>query len=451
MSKSSFFDPQTIALHTGYQPESEHGSRAVPIYQTTSYAFQDVSHGAALFNVERGGHIYSRMTNPTVAVLEQRVAALEGGVACVCTASGMSALFTAFVSLCSAGDHIVSASQIYGSTATLLGHTLKRFGIETTFVDVNDHKAMNDAIQDNTKLLFCESIGNPALDIADIPALAAIGKDRHVPLVVDATFATPMLNNPIAHGANIVVHSLTKWIGGSGNSIGGAIVDGGNFKWGASNKDNREFPTVCEPYAPFHGISFYEEFGPSAFSMRIRAESMRDFGATLSPQNAFNLLQGLESLALRMPKHVENAEALVQWLLKHDAVGWVNHPSMDTHPHKELAKTLFPEGAGSILSFGVKGGREAGAAFMDSLQLATNLANVGDSRTLVLHPGSTTHSRMDAQAMRNAGISEDLIRVSVGIESIRDIKNDFSQGLRSAQKVAEKAASVATPDNKGGA
>jgi len=447
MSKSSFFDPQTIALHTGYQPESEHGSRAVPIYQTTSYAFQDVSHGAALFNVERGGHIYSRMTNPTVAVLEQRIAALEGGVACVCTASGMSALFTTFVSLCSAGDHIVSASQIYGSTATLLGHTLRRFGIETTFVDVNDHAAMNDAIQENTKMIFCESIGNPALDIADIPALAGIGKDRHLPLVVDATFATPMLNNPIAHGANIVVHSLTKWIGGSGNSIGGAIVDGGNFKWGASNNDNREFPTVCEPYAPFHGISFYEEFGPSAFSMRIRAESMRDFGATLSPQNAFNLLQGLESLALRMPKHVENAESLVQWLLEHDAVGWVNHPSMESHPHTELAKTLFPKGAGSILSFGVKGGREAGAAFMDSLQLATNLANVGDSRTLVLHPGSTTHSRMDAQAMKNAGISEDLIRVSVGIESFKDIKNDFSQGLRAAAKVAEKAASV----GKGGA
>lgn len=436
MSKSSFFDPQTIALHTGYQPDSEHGSRAVPIYQTTSYAFQDVSHGAALFNVERGGHIYSRMTNPTVAVLEQRLAALEGGVGCVCTASGMSALFTTFASLCSAGDHIVSAAQIYGSTATLLGHTLRRFGIETTFVDVNDHEGIKAAIQENTKLLFCETIGNPSLDIADIPALAKIGNELHLPLVVDATFSTPVLQNPISQGANVVVHSLTKWIGGSGNSIGGAIVDGGNFEWGDPDKD-RQFPTVCEPYAPFHGINFYEEFGPSALSMRIRAESMRDFGSSLSPQNAFYLMQGLESLSLRMPKHVENAESLAQWLLKHDAVDWVNHPSLDSHPNQELAKELLPNGAGSILSFGVKGGREAGAAFMDALQLATNLANVGDSRTLVLHPGSTTHSRMDADAMTAAGISEDLIRVSVGIESLRDIKGDFSLGLRAAQKVVK--------------
>ncbi len=438
MSKSSFFDPQTIALHTGYQPDSEHGSRAVPIYQTTSYAFQDVSHGAALFNVERGGHIYSRMTNPTVAVLEQRLAALEGGVACVCTASGMSALFTTFASLCSAGDHIVSAAQIYGSTATLLGHTLRRFGIETTFVDVNDHDGIKAAIQENTKLLFCETIGNPSLDIADIPALAKIGKEFHLPLVVDATFSTPVLQNPISQGANVVVHSLTKWIGGSGNSIGGAIIDGGNFEWGDPDKD-RQFPTVCEPYTPFHGINFYEEFGPSALSMRIRAESMRDFGSSLSPQNAFYLLQGLESLSLRMPKHVENAESLAQWLLKHEAVDWVNHPSLDSHPNQNLAKELLPNGAGSILSFGVKGGRNAGAAFMDALQLATNLANVGDSRTLVLHPGSTTHSRMDAEAMKAAGISEDLIRVSVGIESLRDIKGDFSRALKAAQKVEAAA------------
>ncbi len=436
MSKASFFAPETIALHTGYQPESEHGSRAVPIYQTTSYAFKDVAHGAALFNVEQGGHIYSRMTNPTVAVLEQRVAALEGGAACVCTASGMSALFVTFASLCSAGDHIVSAAQIYGSTATLLRHTLKRFGIDTTFVSVNDHAALKAAIQPNTKVLFCESIGNPGLDIADIPALAAMGNECNVPLVVDATFATPVLNNPIAHGAHVVVHSLTKWMGGSGNAIGGAIVDGGNFNWGATDK----FPTLTQPYAPFHGINFWEEFGPSALSMRIRAEAMRDFGATLSPNNAFLLLQGLESLALRMPRHVENATKLAQWLLAHEAVSWVNHPSLESHPNKALADQLFPHGAGSILSFGVKGGRVAGAAFMDALQLATNLANVGDSRTLVLHPGSTTHSRLDAVAMKAAGISEDLIRVSVGIEALKDIKADFARGLKAAQKAAEIAA-----------
>lgn len=443
MSKASFFQPQTIALHSGYQPESDHGSRAVPIYQTTSYAFQDVAHGAALFNVERGGHIYSRMTNPTVQVLEQRLAALEGGVGCVCTASGMSALMTTFATLCSAGDHIVSAAQIYGSTATLLKSTLKRFGIDTTFVDVNDTAAIKKAIKKSTRLVMCESIGNPGLDIADIPTLAGICNDKHVPLVVDATFATPALNNPIAHGAHIVVHSLTKWIGGAGNALGGAIIDGGNFDWG---KVKDKFPTLTDPYAPFHGISFYEEFGPSALSSRIRAESMRDFGAALSPQNAFLLLQGLESLALRMPQHVENAESLAQWLLKHEAVAWVNHPSLESHPNHHLVESLFPKGAGSILSFGVKGGRAAGAALMDGLQLATNLANVGDSRTLVLHPASTTHSRLDAAAMEAAGIKEDLIRVSVGIESIRDIKNDFSNGLRAAQRVV-KAAGGTTPAN----
>lgn len=441
MSKASFFDPQTIALHSGYRPESDHGSRAVPIYQTTSYAFQDVAHGAALFNVERGGHIYSRMTNPTVQVLEQRMAALEGGVGCVCTASGMSALMTTFATLCSAGDHIVSAAQIYGSTATLLKSTLKRFGIETTFVDVNDFAAIEAAIVENTKLVFCESIGNPSLDIADIPTLAKICNDQHVPLVVDATFATPALHNPIAHGAHVVVHSLTKWIGGAGNALGGAIIDGGNFSWGMQPE---KYPTLNEPYAPFHGISFFEEFGPSALSMRIRSESMRDFGAALSPQNAFLLLQGLESLALRMPKHVENATDLAQWLLSHESVNWVNHPSLTSHPNHELSNTLFPNGAGSILSFGVNGGRIAGAAFMDALKLATNLANVGDSRTLVLHPASTTHSRLDAQAMQAAGISEDLIRVSVGIESFRDIKNDLSNGLRAAQRAMKKSTQTAT-------
>jgi O-acetylhomoserine (thiol)-lyase len=442
MSQSSFFAPDTIALHTGYRPESEHGSRAVPIYQTTSYAFSDVQHGSALFNVEQGGHIYSRMTNPTVAVLEQRMAALEGGAACVCTASGMSALFTTFATLCSAGDHILSAAQIYGSTATLLSHTLKRFGIEVSFVSVNDHAAMAAAIQPNTKMIFCESIGNPGLDIADIPALSAIANAHQLPLVVDATFATPALCNPIKHGAHIVVHSLTKWIGGSGSAIGGAIVDGGNMHWGHINTDgNAKFPTIAEPYAPFHGINFWEEFGPSALSMRIRAESMRDFGATLSPNNAFLLLQGLESLTLRMEKHISNARQLIEWLQNHDMVSWVKHPEINEQ-HTALAKQLFPIGAGSILTFAVKGGRAAGAAFMDALQLATNLANVGDSRTLVLHPGSTTHSRMDAEAMLAAGISEDQIRVSVGIEAIEDIQADFAMGLKAAKRLLPKEAAT---------
>ena len=436
MSKASFLDPATIALHTGYRPDAEHGSRAVPIYQTSSYAFEDVAHGAALFNVATGGHIYSRMTNPTVAVLEQRLAALEGGVGAVCTASGMSSLMTTFATLCSAGDHIVSAAQIYGSTATLLRATLKRFGIETTFVDVNKPRAIAKAIKPNTKLVFCESIGNPGLDIADIPALAKLCTRKHVPLVVDATFATPALNNPIAHGAHVVVHSLTKWIGGGGNALGGVIVDGGNFDWG---KDPDKFPTMTEPYAPFHGISFFDEFGPSAFSMRIRAESMRDFGASLSPQNAFLLMQGLESLSLRMPRHVSNAETLALWLADNDNVSWVNHPSLESHPNHTLAKDLFPDGAGSVLSFGVAGGIEAGKAFMDALEMSTNLANVGDSRTLVLHPASTTHSRLDAPARKAAGISDDLIRVSVGIEALRDIKADFNRGFKAAQRAIKRA------------
>ncbi len=436
MSKASFLDPATIALHTGYRPDAEHGSRAVPIYQTSSYAFEDVAHGAALFNVATGGHIYSRMTNPTVAVLEQRLAALEGGVGAVCTASGMSSLMTTFATLCSAGDHIVSAAQIYGSTATLLRATLKRFGIETTFVDINKPRAISKAIKANTKLVFCESIGNPGLDIADIPALAKLCTRKHVPLVVDATFATPALNNPIAHGAHIVVHSLTKWIGGGGNALGGVIVDGGNFDWG---KDPDKFPTMTEPYAPFHGISFFDEFGPSAFSMRIRAESMRDFGASLSPQNAFLLMQGLESLSLRMPRHVSNAETLARWLADNDNVSWVNHPSLESHPNHALAKALFPDGAGSVLSFGVAGGIEAGKAFMDALEMSTNLANVGDSRTLVLHPASTTHSRLDAPARKAAGISDDLIRVSVGIEALRDIKADFNRGFKAAQRAIKRA------------
>ncbi|MBN3561159.1 O-acetylhomoserine aminocarboxypropyltransferase [Amphritea spongicola] len=424
----------TIALHAGYQPEPEHGSRAVPIYQTTSYVFESVDAASALFNVEQGGHIYSRITNPTVAVLEQRVAALEGGTGAVCTASGMSALFVTFVSLCSAGDHIVSAGQIYGSTVTLLKHTLKRFAIDVTFVDINDSQAVAGAIQSNTKLVFCESIGNPGLEVSDLPSISDVAHQHGIPLVVDATFATPSLCRPLEHGADVVVHSLTKWIGGHGTAIGGAIVDGGKFDWAASGR----FPTLTEPYEPFHGINFWEEFGPAALTMRIRAEAMRDFGAAMSPHNAFLLLQGIETLNLRMKQHVENARQLTEWLQQQDNVAWVNHPDLESNPTHEIASQLFPNGAGSMLCFGVKGGRACGAAFIDALQLSSNLANVGDARTLVLHPASTTHSRLDDEAMIKAGIGPDMIRVSVGIESIRDICADFSQGLKAADKAWQK-------------
>ncbi len=434
MGKSSFLGPETISLHTGYQPDPSFGSRAVPIYQTSSYVFETVDDAAALFNIEKGGHIYSRMTNPTVAVLEQRIAALEGGVGAICTASGMSALFVTFISLCSAGDHIVSASQIYGSTATLLKHTLKRFNIDCTFVSINNEKELKDAIQENTKLIFCESIGNPGLEVSDLPNIAKISHQNHLPLVVDATFATPVLCNPLEHGVDVVVHSVTKWIGGHGLAVGGVIVDGGSFDWGSSQKH----PNLTTPYEPFHGINFWEEFGPSALSMKIRAESMRDFGPAMSPHSAFLFLQGIETLTLRMNQHVKNAIKLAKWLLEQSAVMWVNHPDLPENPTYEIAQKLFPNGAGSMLCFGVKGGREGGAAFINALKLASNLANVGDSRTLVLHPASTTHSRMDDEAMKAAGSSVDLIRVSVGIESVADIINDFKAGLKAVEKATSE-------------
>jgi len=435
MSRSTYLKPDTVALHTGYVPESEYGSRAVPVYQTTSYVFESVSEGSSLFNVEQGGHIYSRISNPTVAVLEQRIAALEGGSGAICTASGMSALFITFIPLCSAGDHLVSATQIYGSTATLLKHTIKRLGIECSFVPINDEQALRDAIRPNTKLVFCESIGNPGLEIANIPGIAGIAHQAGIPLVVDATFATPSLCRPIDHGADVVVHSATKWMGGHGVAIGGAVVDGGQFDWGLSGR----FPELTEPYAPFHGIRFWEEFGPSALVMKMRAESMRDIGATMSPHNAFLILQGLETLNLRMKQHVANATELLAWLQQQPAVTWTNYPSLESNPSHVFADTLFPSGAGSMLCFGVTGGRAGGAAFIDSLQLASNLANVGDARTLVLHPATTTHSRLTAEDMQAAGISEDLVRVSVGIEDIADIKADFARGLKAAERVAVAA------------
>jgi O-acetylhomoserine (thiol)-lyase len=433
MGRSSYYHPDTIALHSGYVPESDHGARAVPIYQTTSYVFDSVDDASSLFNVEQGGHIYSRISNPTVAVLEQRLAALEGGSGAICTASGMSALFTTFITLCSAGDHIVSSGQIYGSTATLLRHTLKRLGIETTFVSINDQVALEGAIRANTKMVFCESIGNPGLEVANLPQISSIADQHGLPVVVDATFAPPGLCKTIESGANVVVHSATKWIGGHGAAVGGVVIDGGNFDWEASGR----FPELTEPYEPFHGIKFWEEFGPNALAMKIRAESMRDIGACMSPNTAFLLLQGIETLNMRMKQHIANTKAMVEWLQSQEQVTWVNHPDVLSNPSNAIARDLFPNGAGSMLCFGVVGGRAGGGAFIDSLKLASNLANVGDSRTLVLHPGSTTHSRLTHEAMAAAGISEDLIRVSVGIEGIKDIQADFANGLKAAQRVAE--------------
>jgi O-acetylhomoserine (thiol)-lyase len=421
---------ETLSLHAGQHPDPVTGARAAPIYQTTSFVFQDTDHAAALFNLERAGHIYTRISNPTTAVLEERLAALEAGVGAVCTASGMAAMHLAIATLLGAGDHIVSSASLYGGTINLLTHTLPRFGITTTFVKPRDLDGFGAAMRPNTKLVIAETIGNPGLEVLDIPKVAEIAHQAGVPLLIDNTFATPYLSRPIELGADIVMHSVTKWIGGHGIAIGGVLVDGGRFDYQASAK----FPTITEPYAGYHGIVFAEEFGPSAFLMRARAEGLRDFGACLSPTNAFHLLQGVETLPLRMQRHVENTAAVVEFLTKNKAVDWVLHPSLESHPDFELAKRLMPKGAGAIVSCGIKGGRAAGKKFIESLRLASHLANVGDAKTLVIHPASTTHQQMDAEQLKAAGLGEELVRISVGLEAASDIVDDLAQALRASQK-----------------
>lgn len=421
---------ETLSLHAGQHPDPVTGSRAVPIHQTTSFVFQDTDHAAALFNLERAGHIYTRISNPTIAVLEERLAALENGVGAVCTASGMAALHLAIATILNAGDHIVASSSLYGGTINLLAHTLPRFGITTTFVKPRDLDAFKAAIGPNTKLVIGETIGNPGLEVLDIPAVAAIAHAAKIPLLIDNTFATPFLSRPIDLGADLVMNSTTKWIGGHGVAIGGVLVDGGRFDWRASGK----FPQLTEPYAGYHGIVFDEQFGTAAFVMRARTEGLRDFGACLSPSNAFQLLQGVETLGIRMERHVANTSAVLAALTANKAVDWVLHPSLENHPDHALAKTLLPRGAGSIISFGIKGGRPAGRKFIEALKLTSHLANVGDAKTLVIHPASTTHQQMDAEQLKAAGIGEELIRLSVGIEAAQDIIDDLAQALRFSQK-----------------
>ena len=421
---------ETLSLHAGQRPDPVTGARAVPIYQTTSYVFQDSDHAAALFNLERAGHIYTRISNPTTAVLEERLAALEAGVGAICTASGMAAMHLAIATLLNAGDHIVASASLYGGTINLLAHTLPRFGITTTFVKPRDLDAFRNSIKPNTKLVIGETIGNPGLEVLDIPQVAAIAHDAKIPLLIDSTFATPFLSKPIELGADIVMHSTTKWIGGHGVAIGGVIVDGGRFDWRGSGK----FPQLTEPYAGYHGMVFDEQFGPAAFIMRARTEGLRDFGACLSPTNAFHLLQGIETLGVRMERHMSNTAAVLAALKANKAVSFVTHPSLDDHPDFELAKRLLPRGAGSIVSFGVKGGRAAGKKFVEALRLTSHLANVGDAKTLVIHPASTTHQQMDAAQLAAAGIGEDLVRLSVGIESAQDIIDDLAQALRASQR-----------------
>ncbi len=430
MSKPHYLRPDTLSLHGGQRPDSDFRARAVPIYQTTSYLFDSTDHAAALFNMERAGHLYTRISNPTVAVLEERIAALEGGVGAVCTASGMAALHLGVVTLMGAGGHIVSSASIYGGSHNLLTHTLPRFGIETTFVDPRDPQAFRKAIRPETRLVFAETLGIPGLEVLKITEVSAVAHKAGLPLMVDSTFATPHLCRPIEFGADIVHHSLTKFIGGHGVAIGGVLVDGGRFDWAASAL----FPTLSEPYAGYHGLNFAEEYGPHAFVMRARAEGLRDFGACMSPTNAFNLLQGVETLPVRMERHVDNTRKLAKFLSEHEAVTRVIYPELSDHPDRKLAKKLLPKGAGAILSFELKGGREAGRRFIEALGLFSHLANIGDAKSLVIHPASTTHQQMSAEALAQSGISEGLVRLSVGLEDVLDLTEDLGRGLWASQK-----------------
>jgi O-acetylhomoserine (thiol)-lyase len=420
----------TLSLHAGQQPDPTTGARATPIYQSASFVFPDTDFAAGLFNIERAGHVYSRLSNPTNAVLEERLAALEGGVAGIVTSSGQAAMHLAVTTLCSAGDHLVASRSLYGGTHNLLAYTLPRFGIETTFVDPRDPAAFAAAIRDNTKLLFGETLGNPGLEVLNVPRIASVAHAAGLPLLIDSTFTTPYLMKPIELGADLVMHSVTKFLSGHGIVIGGAVIDAGTFDWEASGR----FPTLTEPYEGFHDLNFAEEFGPQAFITRARREGLRDFGACMAPTTAFYVLQGLETLSLRMDKHVANTRDIVAFLQEQDAVAAVSYPELEAHPDHELAKDLLPKGAGAVFSFEIKGGREAGRAFIESLDVFSHLANVGDAKSLVIHPASTTHHRMDAGALAAAGIGEGLIRLSVGLEDAADLIADLKQGLRRAAK-----------------
>ncbi len=426
MSKSDFYQFDTLSLHAGAAPDPATGARATPIYLSTAFSFQDSDHAAALFNMEQSGHVYSRISNPTVAVLEERISALDQGVGAIATASGQAALHLSIATLMGAGSHIVASSALYGGSHNLLHYTLSRFGITTTFVNPRDLAGWRAAIQPNTKMLFGETVGNPGLDVLNIPEIAEIAHAAKVPLLVDATFTTPYLSRPITQGADLVYHSATKFLCGHGTVMGGLVVDGGRFDWEASNK----FPELTEPYAGFHNMVFSEESTVAPFLLRARREGLRDFGACLSPMNAFQILQGIETLSLRMDKHMSNALKIANFLSEQPLVSKVAHPGLASHPDHRLAQQLLPKGAGAVFSFDLNVDRAGGRKLVESLRIFSHLANVGDAKSLIIHPASTTHFRMDASALKAAGIGEGTLRVSVGLEDADDLIADLKQALK---------------------
>ena len=430
MSNRDFYGFDTLSLHAGSAPDGETGARATPIYLSASFVFRDSDHAAALFNMEQAGHVYSRISNPTIAVLEERIAALESGVGAIATASGQAALHLAVATLAGAGSHIVASRALYGGSHNLLHYTLSRFGIQTTFVDPRDLDAWRAAIRPETRLLFGETLGNPGLDVLDIGAVADIAHARGVPLLVDATFTTPWLLRPFEHGADLVFHSATKFLCGHGTVIGGLLVDSGHFDWDASGR----FPELTQPYEGFHGMVFSEESTVAPFLLRARREGLRDFGACMSPMNAFQILQGIETLGVRMARHVANAERIAHFLAEQPTVSAVAYPALPSHPDHALARRLLPRGAGAVFSFTLKGDRAAGRRFVEALRLFSHLANVGDARSLVIHPASTTHFRMDAASLAAAGISEGTLRLSIGLEDADDLIADLKTAFRAAER-----------------
>ncbi|CAM1343889.1 O-acetylhomoserine aminocarboxypropyltransferase/cysteine synthase family protein [Tenacibaculum amylolyticum] len=420
---------ETVALHAGHDVTQTLGTRAVPIYQSSSYVFHNSDHAANLFSLKELGFIYTRLNNPTNQILQDRLAALEGGVGAVVFASGTAAISTGLLTLLKAGDHIVASSSLYGGTYNLLKVTLPRLGITTTFVDASNPESFKEAVQENTRAFFVESLGNPKLDVLDLEGISAVAKEAKVPFIVDNTVATPSLLNPIKHGANIVIHSLTKYIGGQGNSLGGVIIDGGNFDW-----DNGKFPEFTEPSAGYHGLKYYETLGELSFTFKLILEGLRDFGGALSPTNAFQIIQGLETLGVRIKQHSENALALAQWLEQQEEVSWVNYPGLESSPYKNLADKYLPNGQSGIVTFGVKGGYESAKTVADTTELFSLLANIGDTKSLIIHPASTTHQQLTDEEQEASGVTKDLIRLSVGIENIEDLKQDLTAAFSKISK-----------------